>query len=453
MLDHMRIITKELIVIYEDSDHSLKNEIDFLHGLGQDKDIYTIFYDQLKDLENFYSNDAQLAEEITSFESKDHRVPITFAYPHFSGEEGYGQYLDLHALHLQYINSKFGSSCDYFEYLKDSAWALNKIEEKYRNSTEYRSYLSSMVRYLEDFYTRSKPLASLEKIYCHNNSKVEIEYSEEEFSSQKKTSDFSSSTIDLAAYSSLEQLESLGGDKLKKKMLSLGLKCGGKVHERACRLWSIRHIPIDQVDRSLIARKTKTLKRKSKLKQEVKINEAKISKLSVELQEIIQNTLAKIENKLTKTYQEIDDENIDENIDDISSIPLDKEDHDYIYNPLKLPAGPDGKPIPYWLYKLHGLNRKIECEICGNFVYEGRRAFEKHFEESRHRQGMQALGIPNSRTFFEITSINDAINLWNSVKPSKNERVCGVTKQEVEDEDGNVYDKETYDLLKKQGIL
>jgi splicing factor 3A subunit 3 len=35
----------------------------------------------------------------------------------------------------------------------------------------------------------------------------------------------------------------------------------------------------------------------------------------------------------------------------------DKEDDDRptIKNPLKIPLGFDGKPIPYWLYKLHGL--------------------------------------------------------------------------------------------------
>ena len=36
-----------------------------------------------------------------------------------------------------------------------------------------------------------------------------------------------------------------------------------------------------------------------------------------------------------------------------------------MYNPLKLPLGWDGKPIPYWLYKLHGLNLEFKCEICG----------------------------------------------------------------------------------------
>ena len=43
----------------------------------------------------------------------------------------------------------------------------------------------------------------------------------------------------------------------------------------------------------------------------------------------------------------------------------DSDEDDYIYNPLKLPMGPDGKPIPYWLYKLHGLNQaRPRCLLC-----------------------------------------------------------------------------------------
>ena len=49
------------------------------------------------------------------------------------------------------------------------------------------------------------------------------------------------------------------------------------------------------------------------------------------------------------------------------------------HNPLKLPMGWDGKPIPYWLYKLHGLDLEFTCEICGNYSYWGRRAYERHF--------------------------------------------------------------------------
>jgi splicing factor 3A subunit 3 len=49
-----------------------------------------------------------------------------------------------------------------------------------------------------------------------------------------------------------------------------------------------------------------------------------------------------------------------------------EEEEDRIYNPLKLPLGWDGKPIPYWLYKLHGLGVEYRCEICSDYVYMGR---------------------------------------------------------------------------------
>lgn len=87
----------------------------------------------------------------------------------------------------------------------------------------------------------------------------------------------------------------------------------------------------------------------------------------------------------------------------------DEDDDEKIYNPLKLPLGWDGKPIPYWLYKLHGLGVEYPCEICGNYVYMGRKAFDKHFQEWRHAQGMRSLGIPNTRQFHEITKIDDVL--------------------------------------------
>lgn len=92
------------------------------------------------------------------------------------------------------------------------------------------------------------------------------------------------------------------------------------------------------------------------------------------------------------------------------------EEDDFIYNPLKLPLGWDGKPIPYWLYKLHGLNQEFECEICGGATYWGRRAFERHFREYRHQAGMRLLGIPNTKNFYEITKVADAQKLWKNIQ-------------------------------------
>jgi len=86
-----------------------------------------------------------------------------------------------------------------------------------------------------------------------------------------------------------------------------------------------------------------------------------------------------------------------------------------IYNPLNLPLGWDGKPIPFWLYKLHGLGQEFKCEICGNESYWGRRSFDRHFQESRHAYGMRCLGIPNTKHFHDITLIEDARALYAKV--------------------------------------
>lgn len=62
--------------------------------------------------------------------------------------------------------------------------------------------------------------------------------------------------------------------------------------------------------------------------------------------------------------------------------PEEEEEEERIYNPLKLPLGWDGKPIPYWLYKLHGLGVEYRCEICSDHVYMGRKNFDRHFQVS-----------------------------------------------------------------------
>ena len=82
-------------------------------------------------------------------------------------------------------------------------------------------------------------------------------------------------------------------------------------------------------------------------------------------------------------------------------------------------AGWDGKPIPYWLYKLHGLNISYNCEICGNFTYKGPKAFQRHFAEWRHAHGMRCLGIPNTAHFANVTQVTRVlgVNIKEQGKP------------------------------------
>lgn len=132
----------------------------------------------------------------------------------------------------------------------------------------------------------------------------------------------------------------------------------------------------------------------------------------------------------------------------------DEEGEERIYNPLKLPLGWDGRPIPFWLYKLHGLSAEFTCEICSDYKYQGRKNFERHFSESRHAFGMRALGLPNTKHFYEITRIEDALALAEKLK--RQGKLAAEERddaEEVEDEHGNTYTRKTYDLLKRQGLI
>lgn len=105
----------------------------------------------------------------------------------------------------------------------------------------------------------------------------------------------------------------------------------------------------------------------------------------------------------------------------------------------------------------------------------GRKAFDKHFQEWRHAHGMRCLGLPNSRQFHEITKIDDAYackllypidkyECWLTLPPfllvneklksqSVKTDVKAENMEEYEDDEGNVFNKKTYEDLKRQGII
>merc|ERR1712127_117896 len=121
--------------------------------------------------------------------------------------------------------------------------------------------------------------------------------------------------------------------------------------------------------------------------------EAVVSSLLDQVRPTLEGTRRRIERRTTQTENERDQELEEEingaTVDDANprdglkgggNDSADEEDEEDapIYNPKNVPLGWDGKPIPYWLFKLHGLNHFYPCEICGNESYRGRRNFEKH---------------------------------------------------------------------------
>ena len=100
--------------------------------------------------------------------------------------------------------------------------------------------------------------------------------------------------------------------------------------------------------------------------------------LIVDLVQILNDTKANVERRFSLTAKEREQEILEAQkpVAPPTTGPEggaeEEEEEERIYNPLKLPMGWDGKPIPYWLYKLHGLGVEYRCEICSDHVYMGR---------------------------------------------------------------------------------
>lgn len=58
----------------------------------------------------------------------------------------------------------------------------------------------------------------------------------------------------LEDYTSAEQLESMGLERLKEELMVRGLKCGGTIQQRAQRLYATKGVPLDQLDPSFFAK-------------------------------------------------------------------------------------------------------------------------------------------------------------------------------------------------------
>jgi len=256
---------------------------------------------------------------------------------------------------------------------------------------------------------------------------------------ESKASLIEDADLDLEKFTSAVELEGLGLDALKKALQAKGMKCGGNLQQRAQRLWQTKGKSLDEIPakdkvkgaQGKPAAKVEKATAKSsssvvaapfiqigvptsvntnagsglvmlgyslgepighisKMSKMVRFKrtaamEACIHKMCELLSDVLENTKRQVEKKLTLTHDELEQEMVDED-QGVADIDMDEDDDDDdipIYNPLNLPVGWDGKPIPFWLYKLHGLGVEYKCEICGNYSYWGRRAFDRHFQEWR----------------------------------------------------------------------
>lgn len=465
MIEQIMTTTHKLVDIYEDEDDSRKDEIAALGGQSSTSanvNVFSAFYDRLKEIREYHRRHptARYVDTNDEYEQLLKEEPMI----EFTGEEAFGRYLDLHELYNEYINSKFGQQIEYSAYL-DLFSDTGKISRKLKLTRQYREYMQKLLEYLVYFFERTEPLQDLERIFSKLTTEFEEQWEKqlvegwENESHETGSSHPQEAKIDLDYYSTVEELMAVGPEKLKEALAALGLKTGGTVQQRADRLFLTKHIPLEKLDRKHFAKSLRGPEHNGggmvvqtwEEAKEIALMETKMKKLCDLLDETIVRTKENVEKKHALTYDEIVQEREE---DEVEPEPESDDEDQQIYNPLKLPMGWDGKPIPYWLYKLHGLGQEFKCEICGNHSYWGRRAYERHFKEWRHQHGMRCLGIPNTKNFNEITSIEEAKQLWERIQERQ-----GLNKwrpdleEEYEDQEGNIYNKKTYTDLQRQGLI
>ncbi|KAI9468682.1 hypothetical protein BDB00DRAFT_863467 [Zychaea mexicana] len=353
----------------------------------------------------------------------------------FSGEESYGRYLDMNELHNEYVNLKDVKKLDYLQYLSEFDDFAQAYPRNIKTSPEYKQYLDHLKTYLYSFFRRAKPLFDLVEMEKQVDKDLEEKWEKGQIPGWEE---IGNDMVDSDVYCEACQKQ------FTKKTVYDSHLTGKKHRKNAEKLQGEQQEQTNgEYNGSAKQDRRRGLAR----------NELLIAKYAEGLSDIREETKSNVERKQALTDKERTLEQDQEEID-LAEQESDDEDEDRIYNPLKLPLGWDGKPIPYWLYKLHGLGVEYPCEICGNYVYMGRKAFDKHFQEWRHAHGMRCLGIPNTRHFHEITKIDDAFALYAKLK-KENAAADFVadSMEEYEDDEGNVYNRKTYEDLRRQGII
>lgn len=66
---------------------------------------------------------------------------------------------------------------------------------------------------------------------------------------------------------------------------------------------------------------------------------------------------------------------------------------------------------------------------------------------------MKVLGVPNTKAFLEVTQIEDARRLNETLGKSKTVEWVPEDQEEFEDKDGNVYSRKTFGDLLRQGLV
>ena len=442
-----------MLEIYKDADGALAREIEaistgdpfdeFYKQLGEIKDFHRRYPNEgVENLEKAYKRRAPGEGESATAEVDNM----------FTGEEAFGRFLDLTTLHEDYLNLPGVKRLSYLQYLDNFDTFVppqNPMKRADKNTDQYFNYVGRLADYLEDFLRRTRPLEDLDKLFSSFDSEFDKAWEAktipswaEEAQPVGPAAPITEGTGEGIWCSDCEK--EFKNDNVYKAHLS------GKKHIKAAEARKVQGATTNGTTTNGHHKANGTTVRSLK-ERAIAEREYRISRLASLLQTTRADTRVNVERKQGMTERERQQEldalfaETNDNLPAHNDSDEDSDGDEKIYNPLKLPLAWDGKPIPYWLYKLHGLGVEFPCEICGNFVYMGRRAFDKHFNEARHIYGLKCLGITSTALFREITGIEDALKLWDKIQRDKKvEGSKGEGIVQMEDAEGNVMPEKVY---------
>ena len=426
-------------------------------------DIWVNFYDKIKEIKILNKSGNDINHSTTGDKIFNNLLSEINPKTLFTNEENFGKCLDLHELYHHYINipGMYSSNIDlnnnknllsedvnkivkldYLEYLKNLD-SFKNIPMKVKKTKEYIKYLKDLTKYLKEFFVKIYPLVNFNEIQDIIDSK----YEDEQDNLKKEKEERKNNNIELKENDENEE------EKEIELYCSVCKKSFAKKTLMDAHMSSKKHLK--KLENSKNAKNNYLLDINEKNKNEeilrdINYYEYQIIRYKDILQNIIDNTIGQIRKKQTMNREELEEDRMNE----LKSKKVDTEDKKKLFNPKNIPIDLDGKPLPYWLYKVHGLGIEHKCEICGGASYWGRRAFEHHFQEWRHAYGMKCLRLPNTLQFKNITRIEDALKLHHKLIEDKNRTEFNPeTEEQYEDEHGNVYNKKMLADLKKQGLI
>lgn len=466
-LERIEDQSRRLLDIYKDADGERDREVRDI-STGDTMDSFHKQLSSIREHYNRYPNEPveNLEKAYKNRTPEDHARAVARIESMFTGEEGFGRYFDLTMLHEQYLNLPIHQNARRLTYLQylDTFDKFNQpagtVRRDQKLSEPYFQYLKALQEYLESFMRRTKPLENLDKIFADFDREFDDLWEKDEVpgweKDTKETAKPASGDVDMASGAGGIWCTACKKDFKSEAVYESHLT--GRKHKKAQEALANGSSKPDSSTSKAPTGDAKRFKERA-----VAEKEFRIKKLAAAMSTERSDTRVNVERKQGMTERERQQELellYADSLDPTTSANPDDEaansdSEEKIYNPLKLPLAWDGKPIPVWLYRLHGLGVEFPCEICGNFVYMGRRAFDKHFNEARHIYGLKCLGVTSNHTLFrEITGIEEATALWKKFQQDKKkEKVEQDNVVQMEDSEGNVMPEKIYNDLLAQGIL